>query len=116
DEVLPPDGVGLDQQRTVEVAGESRRLRGRRGKVCARRRFPTVAKLLVRDSDALRLTAFDCDLLARGVAETRHRDPLARTEVDLEVPARAHRSDGPVAAGRIDVAKRHGTRVVPTPA
>jgi hypothetical protein len=45
DEVLPPHRVGLDEQRTVGVAGESRRLGGRRGQVCAGRRFATAAKL-----------------------------------------------------------------------
>ena len=88
DGILRPHRVGLDQQRTIGDAGESRRAGGRRGKVCARRRGRSAAQLLVRDGEAFGLAAFDGDLLARCVAETWHRDPLARTELDLEVCAR----------------------------
>ena len=47
DGVLRPHRVRLDRQRAVGDAGEPRRLRGRRGKLCARWRGRATAKRFV---------------------------------------------------------------------
>ena len=112
--ICHPDRVGLDhtgnrrRHRRVASARRSVSARSAPDGVAVRRRSSS-SETATRSGFA----AFDGDLLARCVAETRHRELLARTELDLEAPARARRADRPVAAGRLDIIERNAQRVAP---
>jgi hypothetical protein len=68
------------------------------------------AQLLARDRHPNGLSAFDGDLVVRRVAEPRHRELLTRTKLDVEIPTLARRVDRLVAAGSVDVGKRHAAQ------